>query len=240
MNLLKFGSISPLTLQSVRAVSSKYVRPKPRNFRRRLFEAAVRPVLPPVTYQCVPPDMWQERIESERNEYQPIDLALAKLIKSWLQNNEYQVLGVCQVLPVKQRTVWFARNQFRLKGLEYRDYKGRILLKAFEGTPMSALNVLFEHDTAILAGKDLESIRTIITETAHHNWIFPLAIMANNRIISIEEAKKWSELGSMEDLRAQTVQIIGSQLNQITSTLDSATQQTSHVLTGLEERLKKE
>ena len=73
-----------------------------------------------------------------------------------------------------------------MKGLDFRSYGNKILKKVFEGncfktlnnvnlgTPLSSLNVALVGSNAILTGKDLSALKTIVTETDKLNWIVPL------------------------------------------------------------------
>ncbi|KAI6172058.1 hypothetical protein M3Y98_00931300 [Aphelenchoides besseyi] len=53
--MLRSGSllVRDCGFENVRYVSSKYIKPHPRSYKRRLFEAAVAPVLPPKIANCV-------------------------------------------------------------------------------------------------------------------------------------------------------------------------------------------
>ncbi|CAI5442096.1 unnamed protein product [Caenorhabditis angaria] len=218
-----------LALQT-RAVSSKYPRPTPRHYKRRLFEAALQPEVPQIQKTCVSPDFaYRQKIE-ESKKYSEVELALANLVKQWLTNGEFRVMAVCQFLPVPGRTLWFAKNQLRSKNIEFRNYGNKILKKVFEGTPMSSLDVVLVGSNAILLGKDLSAIKSIIQEADKLNWLEPLVIMADNRILSMEFARNLSKLTSLEDLRVETSQILGQQTAQFSQTLDQATRQLSGLL----------
>lgn len=88
---------------------------------------------------------------------------------------------------------------------------------------MSSLEPVLVGSNAILLAKNVLAIKTIVQETEKLNWIEPLVIMADNRIIDVEEVRKLSKLASLEDLRAHTVQILGQQVAQVTISLDTAT-----------------
>ncbi|CAJ0940978.1 unnamed protein product, partial [Mesorhabditis belari] len=155
---------------SQRAVSSKYQRPKPRSYRRRWFEAAVQPVLPREVKVCTPPGLLHQENVQKGKGYDDFELALAKHVKGWMQKEQFRVLAVCQLLPVQGRTLWFTKNQWRLKGVEYKNYGGKIMRKVFEGTPMDSTDVLFTGYTACLFGRDFATLKTIMSETNKVNW----------------------------------------------------------------------
>lgn len=50
---------------SARSVSSKYTRPQPRQYRRRLFEAAVKPILPEKIQTC---GTWKDVVKERKAE----------------------------------------------------------------------------------------------------------------------------------------------------------------------------
>ncbi|CAD6198199.1 unnamed protein product [Caenorhabditis auriculariae] len=215
--------VSSKVVSQVRSVSSKYPRPTPRHYKRRLFEAAVAPEVPRLTQVCFPPGLVnKENIEASKS-YSDVEIALSKLVKQWMVAEEFRVLAVCQFLPVPGRTLWLAKNQLRTKGIEFRTYGNKILKQVFTKTPISALDVTFIGTNAILLAKDHSAIKTIVQETDKLNWIVPLVMMVDDRIVSMDEAKKLAELHSLEDLRAHTVQILTQQTAQITQTLENAT-----------------
>ncbi|XGW09553.1 hypothetical protein V3C99_011662 [Haemonchus contortus] len=215
-----------------RSVSSKYPKPKPRHYRRRLFEAAVAPVLPEKLPVCTPTSF------SRHNEfeYDEVELALSRLVKKWLISEEFRVLAVCQFLPVPGRTLWLTRNQLRIKGLEFRSYGNRIMKKVFEGTPLSTLNPLLVGINAILCGKDLSALKTINDEAEKISWLIPLACVADSRLVSMEEVKEISRVGSLNDHRVETIQILTSQIGQLSQTLDSQSLQLTSALDQLAHR----
>ncbi|VDM57960.1 unnamed protein product [Angiostrongylus costaricensis] len=213
---------------SSRLVSSKYPRPKPRHYKRRLFEAALAPVLPGKIALCTP------RAPKDNNytEYDQVELALCRLVKKWMVSEEFRVVAFCQFLPVLARTVWLTRNQLRLKGLEFRSYGNRIMRKVFEGTPLSALNPVLVDTNAMLFGKDLQALKTIKDETEKISWIVPLVCVVDSRILSMEEVTRFSKVGSLDDHRIETVQILSLQLGQLSMSLYS---QSLHLTSALDQ-----
>ncbi|KAL6736086.1 hypothetical protein Aduo_006476 [Ancylostoma duodenale] len=217
------GLCAAIQQSSARFVSSKYPRPTPRHYKRRLYEAAVAPVLPQKLGVCT-----KNLAKSGELEYDPVELALCRIVKKWMISEEYRVMAICQFLPVAGRTLWLSKNQLRLKGVEFRSYGNRIMKKTFEGTPLSALDTVLVGTNAILMGKDLNALKTIHMETEKLNWIVPLVYVADSRILAREEVEKFCSVQSLEDHRAETVQILTSQLAQLTMSLDSQ----SHQLTA--------
>lgn len=47
----------------------------------------------------------------------------------------------------------------------------KIMRKLFENAPFQTLNVMFDDHTAFLFGKDEESLRVLVNESAKHNWL---------------------------------------------------------------------
>ncbi|WKX95066.1 hypothetical protein Q1695_011931 [Nippostrongylus brasiliensis] len=215
-----------------RCVSSKYPRPTPRPFRRRWFEAAVAPVLPEKLTVCAP------RISrvGEEQPYDDVELALSRLVKKWMASEEFRVMAVCQFLPVAGRTLWLTKNQLRLKGLEFRSYGNRIMRKVFEGTPISALNPVIVECNGFLFGKDISALKTITEETEKINWLYPLVCMVDSRIIAMDEVRWFTKVASLEDHRAETVQILSSQLGALPQTLGSPAQQLTYGLDQISSR----
>ncbi|VDL74932.1 unnamed protein product [Nippostrongylus brasiliensis] len=224
-----------------RCVSSKYPRPTPRPFRRRWFEAAVAPVLPEKLTVCAP------RISrvGEEQPYDDVELALSRLVKKWMASEEFRVMAVCQFLPVAGRTLWLTKNQLRLKGLEFRSYGNRIMRKVFE-----------VECNGFLFGKDISALKTITEETEKINWLYPLGeslqckssrthimvnseclvCMVDSRIIAMDEVRWFTKVASLEDHRAETVQILSSQLGALPQTLGSPAQQLTYGLDQISSR----
>ncbi|KHJ81293.1 hypothetical protein OESDEN_19021 [Oesophagostomum dentatum] len=161
-------------------------------------------------------------------QYDPVELALCKVVKKWMTSEEYRVMAICQFLPVGGRTLWLTKNQLRLKGLEFRNYGNKIMRKTFEGTPLSSLDPVLVGFNALLMGKDLNALKTIHAETKKLTWLVPLVYVADSRILASEEIEKFCAVRSLEDHRAETVSILTSQLRQLTTSLDSQ----SHQLTA--------
>uniref|UniRef100_A0A915AF26 Large ribosomal subunit protein uL10m n=1 Tax=Parascaris univalens TaxID=6257 RepID=A0A915AF26_PARUN len=214
---------------SLRSVSSKYIRPHPRPYKRRWYEAAVAPVMPESRRTCPSMVELKQRYEKERDEYSEIEIALTNLVRSWIERESFRTLAVCQFLPINGRTLWLTRNQLRLKGLEFRNYGNRIMRKVFEGTPLEALNVLFVGSNCTLFGKDVDAIQTVITECDKIAWIVPL--VHDCRILSMAEARDLCKRKSFEEHRVETlgtisqisrnmVLLMGEHLNDLTRTLD--------------------
>ncbi|MFH4978166.1 hypothetical protein AB6A40_004875 [Gnathostoma spinigerum] len=199
--------------RSIRHVSSKYPRPHPRPYRRRLFEAALAPILP--EGRQIYPTLVEPTNATQKGseEYKDIELALVDHVRKWIQKGEFRVMGVCQFLPVNGRTLWLSKNQLRMQGVELRSYGNRIMRKIFEGTPLQSLNVLFVGTNCILFGREIESIRTIVMATRKLPWVIPLAITCDSRIISMDEAKELCTFPSFEDVRAETVGVLQRSLS---------------------------
>ncbi|CAA88857.1 Large ribosomal subunit protein uL10m [Caenorhabditis elegans] len=232
-------SLRPLVNVQVRSVSSKYPRPTPRHFKRRLFEAALKPELPPTVNMCIPPGLIKREHTGKSKEYSDVELALSNLVRDWMVREEFRVMAVCQFLPVPGRTLWFAKNQLRSKNIEFRSYGNKILKKIFDKTPMSSLNTVLVGNNAILLAKDISAIKSILQETDKLNWIEPLVMMADGRIVDMVDARELAKLSSLEDLRAHTVQLLGQQVAQVTISLDTVTRHLpslldSHISTNQE------
>ncbi|TKR82484.1 hypothetical protein L596_016204 [Steinernema carpocapsae] len=164
----------------------------------------------------------------EKEAYVDIELALAAKVKAWIREEEFAVVAVCQFLPVPGRTLWLTKNQLRIKGLEFRNYGNKIMKKVFEGTPLSTLDVMLVGSNCMLFSKDISALKTIVDETRRLNWIIPLAISVGNRLVSMEEAEKLAKLQSLEDVRAETVQLFDRIPHQLVQSLDHQ----SHSLVG--------
>ncbi|KAI6228042.1 hypothetical protein M3Y95_00580700 [Aphelenchoides besseyi] len=212
--MLRSGSllVRGCGFENVRYVSSKYIKPHPRSYKRRLFEAAVAPVLPPRIENCVSRKAQKEARLKEMKEYMPIELALVNKIRSWIEEEKFRVMAVCQMQPVSNR-------------VEYGGYDGRIMSKVFENTPFQSLEPLFRgRGMCVLYGYKFESVKTIVDETAKLSYIIPLAYTVDSRILSMNEAKHLASFTNVEDMRAQTVQILQSLPAQLTQTLDHNSQ----------------
>ncbi|GMR36214.1 hypothetical protein PMAYCL1PPCAC_06409, partial [Pristionchus mayeri] len=208
-------------LLSARAVSSKYPRPKPRHYKRRLFEAAVAPVMPKTVYQCIPPLQKYLDKNARESEYSDYEIALADMVRNYIRNEEFRVMAVCQFTSVPGRTLHFAKNQLRLKDIEFRNYGNKIMKKVFEDTPLSSLSPVFVGSNALLLGKTPESLVTISKECTKLNWIVPLVYVLDSRIIPSSEVDKLAALPNLNCLYGETVQILTQQLGALPQSLDS-------------------
>ncbi|KAE9552264.1 hypothetical protein FO519_004510 [Halicephalobus sp. NKZ332] len=235
MIVQKFLSPNLATSTAVRAVSSKYIKPHPRSYQRRLYEAAVAPVMPKEKQSC---NLAQfiEQIQKEFNEYADIELAEVKEIKRWINENGFRSMAVCQFLSVNGKNLWLAKNQLRLKGLELRPMENRIGKKLFENTAFSQLDPLWVGHNALIFGHDLESLRTIMSETEKLNFVIPLVLTFDERIFSTKEISELTKLPDLEMLRAQTAQILDQIPVQLTLSLDHHGQELSAILGNLESK----
>ncbi|CAI4224147.1 unnamed protein product [Auanema sp. JU1783] len=217
--LFKPRNCSNVIQFSARFVSSKYPRPFPRPYKRRLFEESLKPILPDTVQACVGPSIVHQNNLLKDQSYMDVELALSQLVKKWIVSEEYSVIVVCQFLPVNGRTLWLTKNQLRLKGLEFRNYGNKVLKKVFEGTAVQSLEPLLVGSNALLFGKDLKSLKSLIVETDKLNWLTPLAVAVNNRILPMEYVRKLAEYRDIEDVRAETVGILSTQLNELPTSL---------------------
>ena len=60
-----------------------------------------------------------------------------------------------------------------------------------------------------------------------------LAVVVDHRILSMKDVRELAKLQSLEDLRAQTVQILTTQLNQLPMTLEATSQELVSNLTAI-------
>ncbi|CAJ0582106.1 unnamed protein product, partial [Mesorhabditis spiculigera] len=225
---------------AVRQVSSKYQKPKPRSYKRRWFEAAVQPVFPQELKSCTPPALLHQRNVENSRQYMDFEVALAQHVKNWMQREQFRVLVVCQQLPVPGRTLWFAKNQWRLKGIEHKVYGSKIMRKVFEGTPLDSLDIAFAGSTSYLFGKDFSTLKHVVAETEKLNWIVPLLYFADGKILSAADVKELAQLADLEHVRAQTVSILTQPASSLTNTFDRVARQTTFTLDSYEHALKTE
>uniref|UniRef100_A0AC34RTP3 Ribosomal protein L10 n=1 Tax=Panagrolaimus sp. JU765 TaxID=591449 RepID=A0AC34RTP3_9BILA len=217
---------------SIRAVSSKYIKPHPRSYKRRLFEAAVAPIMPKEVKQCNIAQVL-ERLNRHQQEYADIELAEVKEIKRWIKEHNFRSMAVCQFLSVNGRNLWLTSNQLRLQGLELRQIDNKIAKKLFENTALAALEPLWVGHNALLFGKDIQSLKVIVTETQKYNFLIPLAITYDNRIMSMKEVEKLTDLPDLEMVRAQTTQILDQIPVQLTQALNHHGEQLSTILSQI-------
>uniref|UniRef100_A0A1I7X236 Large ribosomal subunit protein uL10m n=1 Tax=Heterorhabditis bacteriophora TaxID=37862 RepID=A0A1I7X236_HETBA len=137
------------------------------------------------------------------------------------KQEEFRVLAVCQFLPVQGRSLSLAKNQLIF------------YLNIFLETPISSLNVTLIGSNAFLFGKELTAIKTIVTETDKLNWIVPLVFMVDSRVLSMADARHLSKLTSLDDMRAETVQLLSTQICQLPLNLNNQTGQLTTILSHL-------
>uniref|UniRef100_A0A7E4VMH8 Large ribosomal subunit protein uL10m n=1 Tax=Panagrellus redivivus TaxID=6233 RepID=A0A7E4VMH8_PANRE len=229
MSLLRIPS-STTTLTITRSVSSKYIKPHPRSYRRRLYEAAVAPVLPPKARQECNLGEFLARMDAEYKSYADIELAEVTEIKRWIKEEGFRVMAVCEYLSVNGRTLWLTKNQLRLQGLEFREISNKLAAKLFEKTPLDSLAPLWIGHNAFLFGKNVEDLKTIITATQKVNFLVPLVLTFDSRIVSVKEAEELAKLPDVELLRAQTAQILDQIPVQLTQSLGQHGQELSNIL----------
>ncbi|VDK42726.1 unnamed protein product [Anisakis simplex] len=195
---------------SVRLVSRKYIRPHPRPYKRRWFEAAVAPVMPASRRLCPSVVEMKQQFERERNEV---------IFISYL----YFVIMIS------------IHQLLRLKGLEFRNYGNRIMQKAFEATPLETLNVLLIGSNCMLFGKNMQSLRTIVQECDKLAWIEPLAVVYDSKILSMQEVRELCMKKTFEENRSEAVNTFDGILMETSQLLDlpkTLTQQTLATLDG--------
>ncbi|KAK6104011.1 hypothetical protein QQG55_14645 [Brugia pahangi] len=226
-----------LRLWTRKKASSNWPLRRPRSYRRRLYDAALEPMVPKVQNVCRSYKEVIDSIEKLKSSYSAFDMALVQHIREKIKNEGYQVMGICHRLAVKQRTEWLTRNQLRLKGLEFRDYGNRILKKVFEDTPLQSLNdTILVATNAQLFGKDINAIKAIITECEKIDWLTPIAVVYGSRILSISEVKELCKLPSLEDHRAQTVQLLSVPPNELISILNYHIMDTIRILDSIKDQ----
>ncbi|EJD74853.1 hypothetical protein LOAG_17887 [Loa loa] len=219
--------------------SSNWPLRRPRSYRRRLYDAALEPMVPKVQSVCPSYKGVLDSIAKMKSSYSAYDMALVQHIRQTIKNEGYQVMGICHRLAVKQRTEWLTRNQLRLKGLEFRDYGNRILKKVFEDTPLQSLNdTILIATNAQLFGKDINAIKAIIVECEKIDWLIPIAVVYGSQILSISEVKELCKLPSLEDHRAQTVQLLSVPPNELISTLNYHIMDTIRILDSIRNEKK--
>ncbi|CAD5211660.1 unnamed protein product [Bursaphelenchus okinawaensis] len=228
-------NVSRLAVVQSRHVSSKYVKPHPRPFNRRLYEAALKPEMPEqVKEGCISNFEWQRRYEQHLYEYTPIEYALVDKVKEYIREEKFRVFSICQLLSTKQRPLHFTKNALRLKGLEYKTYPSRIMSKVFEGTPFDVLNSLYlDHYSCLLFGRDINAVKTIVTETKKIPYMYPLVITYDDKVLSLEQIEELSTVSDPDQLRAQTVQILQTIPQQLVSTLSHPAQHLTSLLSNI-------
>lgn len=113
------------SINSCRSKSDKFFKPHPRSYKRRLFEAALKPILPSeieakkqrLTYNEVY-SFFKESNKEVLNifikfyfQYSNYDLGEVSMIKEWIRDEKYRMIGICQLLYVKENQKWLAQNQ---------------------------------------------------------------------------------------------------------------------------------
>ncbi|VDO27462.1 50S ribosomal protein L10, putative [Brugia malayi] len=230
-------AVLSLRLWTREKASSNWPLRRPRSYRRRLYDAALEPMVPKVQNVCRSYKEVIDSIEKLKSSYSAFDMALVQHIREKIKNEGYQVMGICHRLAVKQRTEWLTRNQLRLKGLEFRDYGNRILKKVFEDTPLQSLNdTILIATNAQLFGKDINAIKAIITECEKIDWLTPIAVVYGSRILSISEVKELCKLPSLEDHRAQTVQLLSVPPNELILILNYHIMDTIRILDSIKDQ----
>ncbi|VDK85452.1 unnamed protein product [Litomosoides sigmodontis] len=210
---------------------------RPRPYRRRLYDAALEPMVHKVQRVCPSYKATIDSVKELKSSYSAFDMALVQHIKKRIKDEGYQVMGICHRLAIKQRTEWLTRNQLRLKGLEFRDYGNRIMKKVLEGTPLQSLSdTIFVATNSQLFGKDINAIKAIMTECEKIDWLTPIAIVYGSRILSISEVKKLCKLPSLEDHRVQTVQFLSALPNELISTLNYHIMDTIGILNSISQK----
>lgn len=118
------------------------------------------------------------------------------MVKDWIKSEGFRVMGICQVYHVKGQALWMATNQsvyisfylfnsfiflfkfpnfrYRLKGLELKRFRAKTMKKVFERTSFEPLRGVFDDNTFVLYGKEMDSIRSIVKESKRYSWITPL------------------------------------------------------------------
>uniref|UniRef100_A0A1I7W2I8 TIR domain-containing protein n=1 Tax=Loa loa TaxID=7209 RepID=A0A1I7W2I8_LOALO len=184
--------------------SSNWPLRRPRSYRRRLYDAALEPMVPKVQSVCPSYKGVLDSIAKMKSSYSAYDMALVQHIRQTIKNEGYQVMGICHRLAVKQRTEWLTRN----------------------------------HHKRQLFGKDINAIKAIIVECEKIDWLIPIAVVYGSQILSISEVKELCKLPSLEDHRAQTVQLLSVPPNELISTLNYHIMDTIRILDSIRNEKK--
>uniref|UniRef100_A0A1I8BGQ1 Large ribosomal subunit protein uL10m n=1 Tax=Meloidogyne hapla TaxID=6305 RepID=A0A1I8BGQ1_MELHA len=223
-----------------RQVSSYYVRPNPRPYKRRVYEAALAPIIPKELeeefeqlknpYNIYATSSPHKEVFSD-NEFSMYELALIEKLNNWIKTEGFRLMAICHTNFVKEEVLWFAKNKFRLEGIEMCDHPSKILKKVFENSPYQNLsNFLIDGCTCLLFGKEAENIGVLFNQCSQYSWIIPIVVTFDEKILSLEQAKEIAEYGTLDNARTQTVLILNNLISQISNSLNSITCQLPRLL----------
>ena len=126
------------TYFGLRHVSTQFVRPRPRPYKRRLYEAALAPVLPrrlekewkslndPLNiYASSEPHHEQfneneemvilfivsDEINKSSHQFTAYELAQVDRTRQWIREEGFRAMAICQISFVKEETFWLGKNQ---------------------------------------------------------------------------------------------------------------------------------
>ncbi|KAI1720278.1 Mitochondrial Ribosomal Protein, Large [Ditylenchus destructor] len=205
----------------------RFIRPKPRPYRRRLYEEVMK--------EQFPKELAKEKERLVENDpyvlhpvlpqgpdvYDQYDLAEVEMVKNWIKTEGFRVLGICQVYHVEGRDYWLASNQFRTKGLEIKKFRGKTMRKLFQGTRFDALSTLFDDNTYVLYGKDPETLRQVVIGTDKYNWITLLAATLDDQIIPMNLLGRIVRYKSISELGRDTFQLLQRVPHELLNNLSS-------------------
>ncbi|KAI3413576.1 hypothetical protein GPALN_011066 [Globodera pallida] len=222
-----------------RGIQVGYFKDRPRSYRRRLYEAALAPILPkqlekqwketndPFNIHSTLPD---EKIGGD--EFTKFEMALVERLREWMAVEKFRVMAICQLNAVKEETLWLAKNHFRLNGVEFCDEPSKILCKVFERSRLSLIApLLVDECTCLLFGKEPEqSIHHMVSTCDAYAWIRPIAFAVDSRILSVDVVSELAPSDSLQRLRLEMVQMTERTLRQLPSTVDDLVEQIPRTL----------
>ncbi|KAF7636398.1 hypothetical protein Mgra_00004183 [Meloidogyne graminicola] len=208
--------LNKFNLINYRYVSNYHVRPNPRPYKRRVYEAALAPIIPNELeqewkqlknpYNIYATSSPHKEFFNE-NEFSLYELALIEKVSNWIKTEEFKVMAICHTNFVKEEVIWFAKNKFRLEGIELIDYP--------------------------------KNIANLFNQCSQYNWIFPIVVKFNEEILSLEQTKEIAEYKTLENAQIQTTLILNNFINQFSNSLNNIICQFPQLLNAhLEEKNK--
>jgi len=180
---------------------------KPRPYDRRLYESAVKPVLPKEYSYCEQKRFVEDFVKSI-DEYEPLELAEVRELQRIVKDNDYTVMTVCHTSLAVGIQIWLAKNQMRLHGMDLFQVEMRIGRKFMEDSPFKQLVPMMCIRSVIAFAKDITQLKLMSDIFAKNTFLTPLVYTIGPRIVTIPEANELTALPDIEMLRAQTVQIL--------------------------------
>lgn len=180
------------------------------------------------------PKMNRSRLEQEKiaasGELHGIDVILRREVEELMKSNP-MVIVCMYTQPAISDQYFYTRYELQQKGLNMTRIPEHVMDSVLTGTKHENLKTLCQTQTALIYGEP-ESLKHMFSITKQNKYLCVLGGLYYDRLVTLDELKKISELPPIAQLQGELVSVLSTQLasttrllqNPIESLLNTTTQ----------------